>query len=203
MTLQLDGKEAREYCHWHIEHHSIYYCKPGTFLPGKAPGTRYQRQWYLRRSLYDPTFFKSLGVLFWERFEGEDFQICACEDAGIPVALAVQSVKPVNVFTIKKKRKEYGLKNMTEGRITDAPILLVDDLAGSQNTLKRAEALLASKNLPLFDNYFTVVDKNVNCHPENYLSRKLQSIFRADEFCKSREEYIEKYNKEPDFGNWY
>jgi orotate phosphoribosyltransferase len=108
------------------------------------------------------------------------------------------------MLSVKKARKVYGLMNFTEGRVTGKPLLLVDDLAGSQGTLKIALRTLYAFGLPTAEQYVAMVDKTQYGHAQSYLADKqLISLFTCKDFALSWEDYVSKYNKEPDFGQFY
>lgn len=194
--------DDREWCRKHIDDNSIWRSTIGETIPAKDGG-RYFWQFYLRKSLFDPEFAFKIGELFYEQLSGFDFQIGSCETAGVPVGVAIQNAffrrgENINHFSIRKEQKSYGLMNWTEGKLKKGvPVLLVDDLAGSQATLKVAESLIQHLKLPLLGHYATLVDKTINCHKESYLDRKLISLYNLNEFCLTRREYLERYGKYP------
>lgn len=180
---------------------------PAKRIPGKAEGTSYSWQFYLRRATCDSICSHIIAKLFWERFENDDvFQIGACESAGVQIACSIQSYarfvlkRDVPIFTIKKEPKSYGLRNLTEGIIHDElPIVLVDDLAGSQETLLRAYNVLTKSGYTMYHKYFTLVDKTgVNVSPHRVYLDDLQliSLFNCDDFNLQFDEYVRE-NKQP------
>ena len=191
--------EKLEYLQQEIEHKAIYRNKPGIYIPGKAPNKRYSWQFYLRRVMYDPRFVLTAAELMIDKLDLDNVQLGACEDAGVPMACAISMLTGIPVLSIKKSRKAYGLLNFTEGPITGKPVLLVDDLAGSQNTLRQAEKLLTAFKIPIAKQYATLINKTQGTHP-TYLDRELVSLFTCEDFAMNWEDYKTKYNKEPEFG---
>jgi orotate phosphoribosyltransferase len=110
----------------------------------------------------------------------------------------------IPIFTIKKEPKAYGLRNWIEGPVAvNLPVLLVDDLAGSQSTLLNAQDLVARAGLQLHDRYFCLVDKRgkkVEPHPVYLPNAKLLTLFSSDDFHLSWSSYVDKYGKDPSFG---
>ena len=98
-----------EYLRNEIEHKGIYRVTPGAFIPGKAPGTRYIWQFYLRRVMYDPKFILTAAELLIEKLDLENKQLGACEDAGVPLACAISNMTGIPMLSVKKARKVYGL----------------------------------------------------------------------------------------------
>lgn len=206
IDLGSDTKESkREYLRSEIEQRGIYRVAPGhRSLPGKAAASHYTWQFYLRRCMFDPKFVFTAAELLIDQLTQKDVQIGACEDAGVPLGLAMSTILDTPMISIKKARKAYGLLNFTEGRSVDKPILLVDDLAGSQNTLRSAARILQSFKLTLADEYATLINKTNGTHNENYINNKrLVSLFTCEDFAMSWKAYVEKFNKDPVFGPHY
>jgi len=188
-----------DYLQQEIEHRGIYRCEPGTCIPSKEPNSAYTWQFYLRRCMYNPQFLMKAAAELIMRLDLKDKQLGACEDAGVPLACAISMLAEVPMLTIKKSRKAYGLLNFTEGPITGKPVVLVDDLAGSQNTLMKAAALLKEFRVPVDNQYVTLVNKTQGTNP-TYLNGKLISLFTCEDFALSWDDYKKKYKKVPDFG---
>lgn len=211
-VMKLEEKLAKakraakmQYLHDEIEHNAVYRVAPGgRSIPGKAPGTWYTWQLYLRRCMFDPKFVFTAAELLVELLPDRNVQIGACEDAGVPLGLAMASILGTPMLSVKKARKVYGLLNFTEGRATGQPILLVDDVAGSQSTLKNCVKILESFKLPVADQYVTLMNKTVATHAENYVGGKeLISLFTLDDFAMSWTDYVKKFKCEPQFGPYY
>jgi len=193
--------EKWQYLRAEIEHKGIYRTS-GRMFPAKAPNLGYTWQFYLRRCLFDPMFVLTAAELLVAELPDKDVQIAACEDAGVPLGLAMSAVLGSPMLSVKKERKSYGLLNFTEGRVTGKPLLLVDDLAGSQQTLMNAMGVLNAFKLPIANEYVALVNKTD--HPTNLIKGKqLMCLFTSNEFALTWKEYVDKYNKEPDFGRFY
>ncbi len=185
-----------------IDHRAIYRCPPGVTLPGKAPNTNYIWQFYLRRVMFDPKFVFTAAELLVDLMPDKDVQIAACEDAGVPLGLAMAAALDSPMVTVKKARKVYGLLNFTEGRFTGKPLVLVDDLAGSQNTLRNSQKILKAFGLEVAPFYVTLINKTKGTH-DAYLSSRLINLFTCEDFNMTWGEYVEKYKREPDFGAFF
>lgn len=194
-----------EYLRNEVEHKGIYRVPPNSRnLPAKAPNRGYSWQFYLRRCLFDPKFVIGAAELLVNKLPDKNIQIGACEDAGVPLGLAMSAILGTPMISVKKSRKVYGLLNFTEGVATGKPIVLVDDLAGSQDTLKKSVSILHAFNLPTADFYVALVDKTQGTHKNNYVGAKeLISLFTCDDFAMSWSEYVEKFQKNPEFGAHY
>ncbi len=101
-----------------------------------------------RAALLEPSFLDALTEALWQKLEPfYPFQLGGQETAAIPLVagLVMKSVskgKPVNGFYIRKSRKRYDLQQQVEGSLTDAPVILVDDLLNSGSTIQRQVLLL-------------------------------------------------------------
>jgi len=198
-------EEKLEYLRNEIDQKGIFRVAPnGRQIPAKDPGLTYVWQLYLRRCLFDPKFVTTAAELLVDKLPTRDVQIGACEDAGVPLGLAMASILGTPMISIKKSRKDYGLLNFTEGVVNGLPILLVDDLAGSQTTLKKCMWILQSFKLKIADQYVTLINKTQATHPDNYIKNKeLISLFTCDDFSMTWQEYVNKFDKNPEFGSYY
>jgi len=197
--------EIWEFLRSEVEHKGIFRVPPnGRNLPAKAPNKSYSWQFYLRRCLFDPKFVLGSAELLVGMLPDKNIQIGACEDAGVPLGLAMSAILGTPMISVKKTRKVYGLLNFTEGVATGKPIVLVDDLAGSQDTLKKSVNILHAFGLPTADFYVALVNKTQGTHKNNYVGEKeLISLFTCDDFAMSWAEYVDKFNKKPEFGAYF
>jgi orotate phosphoribosyltransferase len=195
----------------HIEHHGIYRCKPGATIPAKQSGMIYTWQYYLRRCMFDAQFASDMATVFWDVIAPNDFVLGPCEAAGVPLACAIQAKArtlgfDVPILSFKQEPKKYGLMSRTEGPLyKDRPVLLIDDIAGSQATLLRAEAVIMGRGLKLCDIHFCLVNKagkTVEPHPVYLTKSRLVTLFTSDDFNLTWAKYVETYGREPDFGEY-
>lgn len=198
-------EEKRDFLRSEIEHKGIYRVEPNHApIPAKAPANVYTWQFYLRRCLFNPKFVSNAAELLVDELSNKDVQIAACEDAGVPLGLAMSMILDSPMISIKKSRKSYGLFNFTEGLATGKPLLLVDDLAGSGKTFRDGVYILNAFNLPISNEYVALINKTSGTHTANYLKDKqLVSLFTCDDFAMTWNAYVEKYNKRPNFGAYY
>jgi orotate phosphoribosyltransferase len=192
-----------EYVRGEIEHRGIYRCPPGTCVTARAPGRIYTWQFYLRRCLFNPKFAFSAAELLLDKLPSHDIQIAACEDAGVTLGFAMSTILGTPLLSIKKTRKAYGLLNFTEGVVSGAPIVLVDDLAGSQETLRKSTRTLQAFGLPIADQYVALINKTKGTHDTYVKDKELISLLTCEDFELTWEEYAEKYKKDPVFGPHY
>ncbi len=195
--------DTREYLRTEIEHRGIYRCEPGTRIPAKAKDKYYTWQFYLRRCMYDPKFTNAAADLLVLLLSSHDVQVGACEDAGIVLGMAIAERLGTPMFSIKKQPKAYGLQNKLEGRLTGQPVLLVDDLAGSQATLRSSRQMLTMMNITMATEYVTLINKTTGTHDAYLDDMKLISLFSCDDFKLTWADYVTEYNKRPEFGLCY
>ena len=100
---------------------------------------------------------------FWALHrEAPRFQIGGMESAGIPLLTALLLSAPdgrgeVNGFIMRKERKTTGEGNSIEGRLTDEPIVFVDDILNSGASAEKARMVLAAVGRTITET-FVVID---------------------------------------------
>jgi outer membrane protein assembly factor BamB/orotate phosphoribosyltransferase len=105
----------------------------------------------MRRLFMDAKQLDSIADLFWEKcMDALPFQVGGMEVAAIPLlsAILMKAVArgtPVNGFIVRKERKTHGSGGLIEGKLTDAPIVLVDDILNSGTSLEKVRVVLESE----------------------------------------------------------
>lgn len=205
--MKLDNVEAaRQWLRAYIEYNCIYRVPyDDEPLPGKAPGTTYVWQFYLRRGLFNEWFLGTVGSLFWEMFKDmykeQPFQVMGLETGATPILVCIAMTAPfyginVNAVSIRAERKKYGLKNRFEGIIDySLPVVIVDDMSNSKNTILQSMKHCIDEGLQLYKCGFTIVNKdNDGMHPDHdkYIGKKfeIKSLFNINEFITDHEDYI-------------
>ena len=96
------------------------------------------------RSIFlNPHHINLIADIFWETHKDKyPFQVGGLEVASVPllsaiVTKSIEKGKPIHGFFIRKSRKKDGLLKMIEGKMTDDPIILVDDVINSGRTFIR------------------------------------------------------------------
>lgn len=103
-----------------------------------------------RALMLQPYWLNRYAEIFWERYASQyPFQVAGMETAGIALVAAivmkgVERGTPVNGFFIRKSRKRQGLMKMIEGTPTDDPVILVDDLMNSGQTIAKQVDIISS-----------------------------------------------------------
>ena len=153
-----------------IDEFCIYRVAPGEqLLIGKEPNTFYRWQFYLRRGLFNHEILTAVSEMFlqkvYDEYQTFDFQIAGMETASTPMLAGIPLVAAkyglnINAFSIRKNQKDYGLLNWIEGRVSDKPILLIDDLCSSTASLNKAFNVLINLKLTnILDRAFCVLNK--------------------------------------------
>ena len=96
---------------------------------------------------------RATAELFWQTFAHLPvFQVGAVETAAIPLLAAILlSVPPeraeVTGFIIRREHKTKGLGQAIEGDVTDAPIILIDDILNSGSSVGSHLGMRISKSV--------------------------------------------------------
>jgi outer membrane protein assembly factor BamB/orotate phosphoribosyltransferase len=148
----------------------------------------------LRRLFMDAKLLDAAAELFWRECAGlMPFQVGAMESAAIPLLSAIILKSPalgapVNGFSIRKERKTYGAGSSIEGTLTEAPIVIVDDILNSGRSLEKVRVVVEQENKTIAA-VFVLIDYE---SPEGRLWRRthgipVHSLFRLSEFGLSIE----------------
>lgn len=168
-------------------------------MPAKTPGKLYSWMFYLRRGLFNTEFLGALGLMFTYKMERLDpsfnFQLSGIETAATPMLSALPLLmKPfginMNAFVVRKEQKTYGLQNWIEGIPNEKPVLMVDDLCNSSNSMERCRKILLQENLQISRWAFVIVNKATKYHSierhntDMYLPKdiKVISLFNLEDF---------------------
>ncbi|SNS72193.1 Outer membrane protein assembly factor BamB, contains PQQ-like beta-propeller repeat [Granulicella rosea] len=117
----------------------------------------------LRRVLLQGKYLAAFVELFWERYKNaSSFQVCGLETAAIPLitAIVMSSLErgtPVNGFIVRRERKTYGTANQIEGHLNDFPVVIVDDLLNSGQSMEKVRVVLDEAG-HLVDSVYVVLD---------------------------------------------
>lgn len=102
----------------------------------------------LRPVLLNVDALDMITDMFWDKFQDKlPFQIGGMEVAAVPLVTALlmkakQRGLETTGFIIRKERKTTGLGKLIEGKMTDEPIILVDDIVNSGASLEKARVAL-------------------------------------------------------------
>lgn len=118
----------------------------------------------IRGAFFNPEALDLITDLFWEQFAAQrPLQVTGMEVAAIPLVTAIlakasqRGYTDVNAFIIRKERKEDGRTRIIEGTPTTAPVVLVDDLINSGQSLEKCRVVLQREGLTIA-HVFTVLD---------------------------------------------
>ena len=168
-------------------------------IPTKHPSKNHIiYQFYLRNLTHNPIMLTHVSAIFLDdlltkiknKEENSHFQLCGLTTGSISLMTAIQMCAlklniNVNAFTIRKERKSYGLFNLIDGMPTEAPVIVVDDLINSGNSVSKCLdicryefGLIPSKNT------YSIIKMESNINKFNYNDNliSINSIFTKDEF---------------------
>ncbi len=143
----------------------------------------------MRRILTQANFLSLVADLFWEQCGDRfPFQVGGMEVAAIPIlsAILMKSAErgtPVNAFIVRKERKNYGTGSLIEGTITDAPIVIVDDILNSGHSIEKLRVALKHEKKTIVLAFF-LIDYQA-AKGEAWKSRhgiEVCSVFKLSEF---------------------
>lgn len=141
-----------------IQKHVLIREADGAHIVGnEQTGARDEWIFDFRALLLQAKWLDRYAELFWERYAHKlPFQVAGVETAGIPLvaAIVMKSVErgtPINGFYLRKSRKRVGLMKYIEGTPTNEPIVFVDDLVNSGQSIRKQVDILARE-------YKTVTD---------------------------------------------
>ncbi|TSC61497.1 MAG: quinonprotein alcohol dehydrogenase, partial [Parcubacteria group bacterium Athens0416_74] len=132
--------------------------KHGAVIVGNEhTGTRDPWMFDFRALMLQPKWLTRYAELFWERYQHKlPFQVGGIETAGIALVAAivmkgVELGHPVNCFYVRKSRKRQGLMKYIEGTLTDEPVILVDDLMNSGQSVNKQIDILTREGREVTD----------------------------------------------------
>ncbi len=176
--------------------------KGSTDLPSKGLKGYYRWQFYLRRAFFDPKILRFITNDFFGKYgdllRDGAVQLAGVESSSTPMLTAFaleadRSGYPVNVFSIRKEAKKYGLRNWIEGAPTDKPVILVDDLvSGNHYTMLHAMRILDAHGIAISGHIYAVVYKTHS--PSDPIERgdrkcRVSHIFSLNDFDLMLDDY--------------
>lgn len=118
----------------------------------------------LRAIFMCPDTLAAIADEFWalHRDRGR-FQVGGMETAAIPLLTAIilrapEQHRGINAFLIRKERKTTGLGRIIEGKVTDGPIIVVDDIINSASSAEKARVAIENTAGRAIDELFCVID---------------------------------------------
>lgn len=204
----------REALRRYINDHGIRRAPPGSReLPTVDGKSHYGWQFYLRSSILRPQHLLFIARCFWslyhKRYKERPFQIAGVEAASAPIIASILLTAPalgidLNAFTIRKKRKKSGLRNMLEGEPSNLPVVIIDDLTSPEHqTMWHALNSVLGAGLNLYGGAFVVVFKGRKDGAPRMIPTSrgrivIESIFTLEDFSLT----IEDYQKQKTIGDY-
>lgn len=134
-----------------IAQFALVRAQDAVIVASERTGARDQWIFDFRAFILQPTWLDRYAEIFWEQYGSRlPFQVGGLETAGIPLvaAIVMKSVErgtPVNGFYLRKSRKRQGLMKNLEGTLTDEPIVFVDDLINSGQSMNKQIDILTGQ----------------------------------------------------------
>lgn len=169
MTYRVTDEEYNATREWVRDYINRYCIVRDTPMPGKLHGTTYEWIFRLRRGLFNADFAVAIAKMFIYKMERIDidlnFQVTGLETAATPMVTAITLVSKVyganiNAFVVRKKRKEYGLLDVFEGRPNQKLSVMVDDLCNSGGSLAQCYHILNREDMAVASTAFVIVNKS-------------------------------------------
>lgn len=138
--------------------------------------------------LLDPLTMEQIARLFWSRMEGAfPFQLACMEMTGIPLLIGIQAFglklgRQVNGVIVRKERKSNGRLRAIEGELNSLPVVFVDDILNSGESVVKAHAALKEQSTDVAAIWALVDYDNVSGHARiNKLCDSVASEYRLRE----------------------
>ncbi len=117
-------------------------------VAGGSTGARDPWIFDFRALMLQSAWLNRYAELFWQHYHQHyPFQVGSVETAGIALLAAIvmkgqERGTPVNGFYLRKSRKRTGLMKQIEGTLTDEPVIFVDDLMNSGQSINKQVDIL-------------------------------------------------------------
>lgn len=198
LITDAEYQATRQWCREFVINNCLERRSKKNPLPGKASGSRYTWMFYLRRGLYNSEFGVSIAKMFLFRMFNEQgkapFQLAGLESGAVPLLTGISQTArllyglDINVFSIRKEQKTYGLKNWIEGTpLADVPVVIVDDICNSSWSMKQCYDRCIAEGLFVSKQAFSIVNKvNKEIHEpgrivtDMYLPKHIQITYLYD-----------------------
>jgi orotate phosphoribosyltransferase len=155
-----------QWCRRYIVEHCIERSLPGRPIMGRQ-GQQQAWQLFLRRALYDAEFtLKASGLLLeliWRELGDREWQLAGMESGAVPLLVALSTAafasgERLNVFSVRKEPKRYGIFNALEGSPQpDVVTVLVDDFTHSGRSLRGCRNILEAQGILVWHHAFSLV----------------------------------------------
>jgi hypothetical protein len=162
----MDAQQDREWCRRFIVEHCIERGTPARPIVG-AQGQQQTWQLFLRRALYNAEFAlkanRLLLQMIWHTLGDREWQLAGMESGAVPLLMglagtAFASCDLINIFSVRKEPKRYGMFNTLEGcSRPDVVTVLVDDFAHSGRSLRGCRNILEAQGLLVWHHAFSLV----------------------------------------------
>jgi eukaryotic-like serine/threonine-protein kinase len=142
----------------------------------------------IKNIVLDPTFLERAACLFWQQHQNlEEVQIGGMETSAISLVAAIvleghRNGKKVNGFYVRKSRKREGLRKQVEGKLTTAPIILVDDIINKGRSFEKQIAVLEALGLQVTECFALVHFQSLETYAEISPTTLFTAAFALTDF---------------------
>lgn len=143
-----------------------------------------------RTAMGNTDFLHAYADAFWDTYEAQfPFQVCGMETAGIPLVTAIvmkgrERGKIVNGLYARKSRKKSARMRVLEGTLGPEPVIVVDDLVNTGQSLERIAVVLADAGAHVTDVCTILALRSMTDHPitKHFNGARVFSFFSSDTF---------------------
>jgi hypothetical protein len=158
-----------------------------------------------KKALLNPRCIEIISEIFWQKYNGEDFQIAGVETSGALMAVAIASYinskyeTNISCLVVKKKRKKDSQMTLVDGEYQEnLPIIIVDDAVNTYASINSAIASIKNEfpNSKIKHGFFVCKFKDEKKGILSVLDQQIicDSIFSKDELDPASAGKIKKIN---------
>jgi orotate phosphoribosyltransferase len=140
-----------------------------------STGQRNSWQLFPRRALYDARFSLEAGRRLYELIQlrlgnTEGWQLAGMESGAVPLLVAIgqeyqRQGRALNVFSVRKERKSYGIFNRFEGNPRrELVTVLVDDAVKTGRSVRLCREILENEGFMVLEDCYCVVGSGEHVH---------------------------------------
>ncbi len=162
--------EEREYVRSFINDNCIERRPKGSTDLLRMEGAGYYVwQFYLRAVMYDVKALNIITKDFFLRNRGVNFsaiRLAGIESSSVPLLTAFSQEAhrygvELDIISVRKTAKTYGLQQWVEGKVDFRPVMIVDDLISDNHKWNNHVVWILEKSgVPILDRMYSIVNKH-------------------------------------------
>jgi outer membrane protein assembly factor BamB/orotate phosphoribosyltransferase len=150
MDLNSETEELKNFIRENCVLHRDHYLK---YQPIKKNGNgKFLWVFDFKKTILNPRCLEIISEMFWQKYNGADFQIAGIETSGALMAASIASYinakygTSINCLVVKKKRKKDSQMTLVDGEYQEnIPIIIVDDALNTLSSLNSAVAVFLNE----------------------------------------------------------